>query len=439
MTDRLLRRVAAGDMRQRAAAGSDEATIAIAAAIVADVRVRGETALLEHATRLGDWVPGTPWDYERSALTASLDALDTAARALLTRTAMRIERFAAAQRRSLADMDIPVDGGRAGHTVIPMQRAGCYVPAGRFPLVSSLLMTVVTAKAAGVPEVWVATPRPTSLMLAAAALAGADGVLGIGGAQGVAALAYGAGPIPAGDIIVGPGNRWVTAAKRCVAGDVAIDFLAGPSELVVVADEDADPSIVASDLLAQAEHDSDAVPILVTTDRSLGDRVEAELARQLSNLSSAAIARDALRNGMAVFCGSLDEVVAVCDTLAPEHLQLVVRNPDALAARIGHAGALFIGARSAEVFGDYGVGPNHVLPTGGGARFTGGLSVLNFVRVRTWLRINDDTAIANDTAALARLEGLEAHARAAEARVASGTPPSSPSSPQTASRTPTPR
>ena len=420
MTNQLLRRVAAGDMRQRPAADAGEATIAIAAAIVSDVRARGEAALLEHAKQLGDWVPGTPWYYERATLTTALEALDATTRALLMRTAMRIEGFAVAQRRSLTDIEIAVEGGRAGHTVIPMQRAGCYVPAGRFPLVSSLLMTVVTAKAAGVPEVWVATPRPTSLMLAAAALAGADGVLGIGGAQGIAALAYGAAPISACDIIVGPGNRWVTAAKRCVAGDVAIDFLAGPSELVLVADEAADPSIVASDLLAQAEHDADAVPILVTTDRSLVDRVEAELERQLLTLPSAAIARDALCNGMAVLCGSLDEVVAVCDTLAPEHLQLVVRNPDALAARIGHAGALFIGARSAEVFGDYGVGPNHVLPTGGGARFTGGLSVLNFLRVRTWLRIDDEAAIVKDTAALARLEGLEGHARAAEARVPSG-------------------
>lgn len=420
MTEPLLRRVAARDIRRQVAAGFDAVTLSTAAAIVADVRGRGEPALLEHAARLGDWTSGTPWYYERPALIAALEALDPGTRALLTRTAARIERFANAQRRSLADLDVAVEGGRAGQTVLPMQRAGCYAPAGRFPLVSSLLMTVVTAKAAGVPEVWLATPRPDALMLAAAALAGADGVLGVGGAQGIAALAYGVGPIPACDIIVGPGNRWVTAAKKCVAGDVAIDFLAGPSELVIVADDSADPGIVASDLLAQAEHDTDAVPILVTTVASLIDRVEAELAGQLAVLPTAATARSALRNGMAVMCTDRDEVVAACDCLAPEHLQLSVGDPEALAALVRHAGAVFLGERSAEVFGDYGIGPNHVLPTGGGARFTGGLSILTFLRVRTWLRLEDAAGITNDTAALARLEGLEAHARSAEVRGVSG-------------------
>ncbi len=420
MTDRLLRRLTAGEVHHRAAAGPDDSTITTAAAIVANVRANGESALLEYAERLGDWTAETPWYYTRSDLIASLGALDATTRALLTRTATRIERFAEAQRRSLTDIDVPMEGGRAGHKVIPMQRAGCYVPAGRFPLLSSLLMTVVTAKAAGVPEVWVATPHPDAVMLAAAAIAGADGVLGIGGAQGIAALAYGAGPLPACDIIVGPGNRWVTAAKKCIAGDVAIDFLAGPSELVVVADESSDAAVIASDLLAQAEHDTDAVPILVTTVVSMIDRVEAELARQLATLPTAPTARAALRNGTAVLCAGQDDVAQVCDTLAPEHLQLSVRDPADLTARIRHAGALFLGERSAEVFGDYGAGPNHVLPTGGGARFTAGLSVLTFLRVRTWLRIDDAAAIVSDAAALARLEGLEAHARAAEARLVSG-------------------
>ncbi len=416
MTAPLLRRVMAGDVRRRVAPGFDATTMTAAAAIVSDVRERGAVAVLAHAERLDDWTPGTPWLHDKAALAAALDALDRATRELLSRAATRIRRFAEAQRQSLGDVDVAVDGGRAGHTVLPMRRAGCYAPAGRFPLVSSLLMTVVTAKAAGVTEVWVATPRPGPLMLAAAAIAGADGVLGLGGAHAIAALAYGAGPLPACDIVVGPGNRWVTAAKKCVAGDVAIDFLAGPSELVVVADESADPAIVASDLLAQAEHDVDALTVLVTTDLALVSRVEAELVRQLASLPTAEIARAALGNGMAVVCANLDEVVAVCGTLAPEHLQLSIGSPADLASRLQHAGALFLGERSAEVFGDYGIGPNHVLPTGAGARFTGGLSVLNFLRVRTWLDVRDVATIVNDVAVLARLEGLEAHARAAEAR-----------------------
>jgi phosphoribosyl-ATP pyrophosphohydrolase/phosphoribosyl-AMP cyclohydrolase/histidinol dehydrogenase len=416
----MLRRVAAADLQRPSTAGLDASTMAVAAAIVSDVRQRGDEAMLEHATRLGDWTPGTPWVRDRAALLPALDALDPATRALLTRVATRIRQFADAQRRSLVDIDVGVEGGRAGHAVLPMQRAGCYAPAGRFPLVSSLLMTVVTAKAAGVADVWVATPRPGPLMLAAAAIAGADGVLAVGGAQAIAAMAYGTDAVPACDIVVGPGNRWVTAAKKCVAGDVAIDFLAGPSELVVVADETADPAIVAADLLAQAEHDDDALPLLVTTDPAMASRVEAELVRQLATLPTTRTARAALGNGMAVICADLEEVVSACDTLAPEHLQLAVRAPVELALRLHHAGALFLGERSAEVFGDYGVGPNHVLPTGAGARFTGGLSVLNFLRVRTWLDIRDVTAIVDDAAMLARVEGLEGHARAAEYRRRSG-------------------
>ena len=416
MSAPLLRRVAPADARGRASSAAVDESAAGAAAIVADVRRRGESALLEHAARLGDWTPGTPWLHHRAALRDALDQLDSPTRMLLERTATRIGHFATAQRQSLGDLSVAVDGGRAGHSVVPMQRAGCYVPAGRFPLISSLLMTVVPARAAGVAEVWVATPRPGPLMLAAAAIAGASGVLAIGGAQAIAALAYGAGELAACDVVVGPGNRWVTAAKRCVAGDVAIDFLAGPSELVIVADESADPAIVASDLLAQAEHDADATTILITTDATLPARVEQALARQLAGLPTAATARAALRNGMAIVCDHNDEVIGVCDALAPEHLQLSVRDPAVLATRLRNAGALFLGERSAEVFGDYGVGPNHVLPTGGGARFTGGLSVLTFLRVRTWLELDNPATVASDVAALARLEGLEGHARAAEAR-----------------------
>jgi len=258
------------------------------------------------------------------------------------------------------------------------------------------------------------------LSLAAAAIAGADGVLAAGGAHAIAALAYGAGPIAPRDIIVGPGNRYVTAAKQLVAGAVAIDMLAGPSELTVFADDGADPGTVAADLLAQAEHDPDAVPVLVALDPRLPDRVETELTRQLGDLPSAAIARAALANGGVVVAASLDEGIAACDAIAPEHLQLELRDAAAVAPRLGHYGALFVGAGAAEVLGDYGAGPNHVLPTGGTARSTGGLSVYTFLRVRTWLRIDDRAAavpLIEDAIWLGRAEGLEAHARAAERRL----------------------
>jgi phosphoribosyl-ATP pyrophosphohydrolase/phosphoribosyl-AMP cyclohydrolase/histidinol dehydrogenase len=253
-------------------------------------------------------------------------------------------------------------------------------------------------------------------MLAAAAIAGADGLIGIGGAQAIGALAFGIGPVPGVDVVVGPGNRWVTAAKQSVSARVGIDMLAGPSELAILADAAADPGLVAADLLAQAEHDHDALPVLVTTAAELVDEVRRELESQLTDLPIAATARVALAAGGALVVHSVDEAVAAIDRLAPEHLHLAVSDPRAIARRIGSAGALFLGDRSAEVFGDYGAGPNHVLPTGGQARFTAGLSVFTFLRIRTWLDIDDPLELVPATARLARLEGLEAHARSAERR-----------------------
>jgi phosphoribosyl-ATP pyrophosphohydrolase/phosphoribosyl-AMP cyclohydrolase/histidinol dehydrogenase len=277
-------------------------------------------------------------------------------------------------------------------------------------------MTAVTARSAGVEEVWVASPRPTSTTLAAAAVAGADGLLAVGGAQAVAALAWGAGEVPACDIVVGPGNRWVTAAKKLVAGEVAVDMLAGPSELVVIADASADSATVAADLLAQAEHDPDALPMLIALEAGVVEKVNREIAAALEDLPTAGVARKALSNGFAIVAADREEAGRVCDAIAPEHLQLSVEDPDEWLPFLGHFGAIFLGNRACEVFGDYGAGPNHVLPTGGSARRTGGLSVFHFLRVRTWLRddapsINDE--FLADAVALARMEGLEAHARAA--------------------------
>ncbi|HKI95589.1 MAG TPA: histidinol dehydrogenase [Gemmatimonadales bacterium] len=416
MTAALLRRVAGCALPDRVPPGLDAETRAAASAIVDAVRDGGETALLAYAERLDGWRRGSPWLYDRAALERSLQVLDREARACLERTAERIAAFAQGQRGALRDMELAVPGGRAGHRVTPVDRAGCYAPAGRFPLPSSLLMTAVTARAAGVREVIVASPRPGPLMLATAAIAGADALLAVGGAQAIAALAYGVGA-GACDVVVGPGNRWLTAAKQRVAGEVAIDFLAGPSELVVVADATADPGVVAADLLAQAEHDPDALPVLVTAEAPVIDAVERELVRRLETLPTAQTARAALCNGFAVVCDDWSDVPAVCDRLAPEHLQLSVADPAALAARCRHAGAFFLGERSAEVFGDYGIGGNHVLPTGRGARFTGGLSALTFLRVQTWLELTQPAIAAGDVATLARLEGLEAHARAAECRL----------------------
>jgi len=422
MTAPLLRRLAPADVPTARRGGLDAATLAAAAAIVDDVRANGEAALRAHAERLGDLRPDEPLVLPRKQLDAAAKALSKDDRDLLKRVAKRIRTFAEAQLEALDEVALEVPGGAAGHTLEPVEAAGCYAPGGRFPLPSSVLMTVIPARVAGVERVWVASPHPTPVTLAAASLAGADGVLAVGGAQAIAALAFGAGPVPACDVVVGPGNRFVTAAKQLVAGTVAIDMLAGPSELVVVADADADPELVAADLLAQAEHDPDALPVLVTTaGEAYAAKVDAALASQLTKLPTAATATLALARGFAVLAHDADEVVATCDRLAPEHLQLVTADADELAVRMKHYGALFVGPLSAEVLGDYGAGPNHVLPTGGTARSRGGLSVGTFLRARTWLRLDDAAeakVLIDDAVRLARLEGLEAHARAAERRLA---------------------
>jgi len=413
------RRLAPDEVRGLSRVPVDPATLEMAGEIVRDVGEKGEAAVRRYAERFGELEPGQPWIVEADELRRVLVELEGSQRALLERAAERIERFAVAQRDSVRDFSLPVSGGFVGQQLAPVERAGCYAPGGRYPLPSSVLMTAVTARVAGVGEVWVASPRPQPMQLAAAAVAGADGLLAVGGAQAIAALALGSGPFEPCDVVVGPGNRWVTAAKQLVAGRVGIDMLAGPSELVVLADASADPALIAADLLAQAEHDPEALPVLVSLEPRLIDQVESALRRQLEGLATAETALDALERGFAVAAGSLAEAVTLCDRLAPEHLQVVTERPDRDARHLHHYGALFLGASSAEVFADYGIGPNHTLPTGGGARYRGGLSVLDFLRVRTWMKLDSEAlepSVIQDSCEFARFEGLEAHARSAEVR-----------------------
>ena len=251
-------------------------------------------------------------------------------------------------------------------------------------------------------------------------MADVDGLFAAGGAQALAAMAFGCAGVPRCDVIVGPGNRYVTAAKKVLHGCVNIDMLAGPSELVVVADATADPALIAADLLAQAEHDPDAVPILISTEKALVPQVQRELKAQLKTLPTREIAEQALKNGFAVVARDLQEASAACSLLAPEHLQLCFSGAAEIAHTFTDYGALFVGHNTAEVLGDYGAGPNHVLPTGGTARFSGGLSVFNFLRIRTWLRVDsveEAVGMYEDAEHLARLEGLHAHARASERRL----------------------
>jgi len=390
-------------------------TLRRASLIVEDVRSRGESALLDYGDRFGDLVPGDALVVEAAQLQEAAASLDPAILRLLERTVARITAFAGAQREALRDTDVAVPGGRAGHSWIPVKAVGAYAPGGRHPLPSSVLMTVIPARVAGVDSVWVASPKPSPVTMAAAFLAGADGLIKAGGAQAIAALAFGT-VSPASDLVVGPGNRFVTAAKKYLYGEIGIDGLAGPSEIVVIADESASPDLVAADLIAQAEHDVDAIPMLVTTSREVLDAIEQAITRQLEGLSTAAVASTAFGNGFSMVVGGLDAAVAACDHIAPEHVALHVVNPKWVGERLRSYGSMFIGENAAEVFADYGVGPNHVLPTGGSARYQTGLSVATFLRSPTWLEIENPAEIADDSAALARIEGLNGHARAAELR-----------------------
>lgn len=394
---------------------------ATAEPIVEAVRSEGEAAVRRYAEKFGELMPGAKLVYTReNELLEAYRSISAEERDCLERTAARIRSFAFAQRESLSAITVPIPGGEAGHTVEPMEAAGCYAPGGRYPLPSTVLMTAVTARVAGCKRVVVASPRPSQVTLAAAYIANADCLSPVGGAHAIAALAYGAGELEACDAVVGPGNQYVTAAKSLVAGRVAIDMLAGPSECLVLADDTADPSVVAKDLLAQAEHDPQALPALICLSEAFAAAVDAELSKQLAVLSTKDIASVALLNGFTVVVNSIEEAAAISDRLAVEHVELHCRDAMALGMRLKHYGGLFIGGGAAEVLGDYGAGPNHTLPTGGTARSAGGLCVLTFLRVRTWMRVDDSNAAKQTTAdavKLGELEGLVGHAAAARARL----------------------
>lgn len=283
-------------------------------------------------------------------------------------------------------------------------------------------MTAVTARAAGCETVVLCSPRPAPITLAAAHISNVDYFLCVGGAQAIASMAFGIdGEIPRCDVICGPGNKWVTAAKSIVNGKCGIDMLAGPSEVLVICDETANAKVVAADLIAQAEHDVVARAILLCTDPVMIEAVDQQVASQIEALPepNRSTALEALKQSFAVQCESIEEAIAISDDIAPEHLEIQTKNAQEVGMACANYGGLFVGEHAAEVLGDYGAGPNHTLPTGGTGKYTGGLSVFNFLAIRTWMRVDDKAesqGMVNDSVVMARLEGLEGHARAAEAR-----------------------
>jgi histidinol dehydrogenase len=388
------------------------------AQILDEIRNGGDDAVRRWAGRL-DGHTGDDFEVPQKSVQAALDGLDREIRAQLEDAARRIRIMAARQRELFTDLSFELDGVVLGHRVMPVARVACYAPGGRYPLPSSVLMGVIPAREAGVKEIAVLSPRILPVTLAAAAIAGADRVFNIGGVQGVAAAAWGLAGLPRVDLIVGPGNRFVTAAKQALYGQVGIEFPAGPSELLILADRTADPVLLAADLLAQAEHDPDALPALASPDGGLLERVRQELVVQLETLPAASPSRVSVSNGLLVRISNWTEAVELADRLAPEHLELAGPEAEALADQLNNYGSLFIGSLSAEVFGDYGSGTNHILPTSGAARFTGGVWVGTFLRVLTRQRVRADglPALVRLAEGLARAEGLPAHAASARRRI----------------------
>ena len=394
------------------------------AAILADVRARGDAALIELTARFDRLdLSADGLRVSDAEIDAAVAAVPAAERAALDLAAERIRAYHA--------MQLPEDrawtdetGARLGWRWTPVEAAGLYVPGGLASYPSSVLMNAVPARAAGVERLVMCVPTPDGamnpLVLCAARLAGVDEVYRVGGAQAVGAMAYGTATIAPVDVIVGPGNAYVASAKRQVFGRVGIDMIAGPSEILVVADADNDPDWLAVDLLSQAEHDESAQSVLITDDAGLADAVERAVAARLETLARRAIAGPSWRDyGAVIVCRDLEEAAALTDRMAPEHLELCVADPDALADRIRHAGAIFLGRWTPEAVGDYVGGPNHVLPTARSARFASGLSVMDFLKRTTLARMTPESlkAIGPAAVTLAGSEGLEAHGLSVSARL----------------------
>ena len=417
---------AALDALIRFEAGQDPSIDAAVAAIVADVRARGDAALVEYTRRFDrlDVANAAALEIGAAELRAAHDALPTVQRDALAAAAARIREYHAMQKPTEFNVR-SADGTELGQRVTPLDRAGLYVPGGKAAYPSSVLMNAIPAHVAGVRDIVLVVPTPggvrNPLVLAAAHLAGVTRVFTIGGAQAIAALAYGTATVPAVDKICGPGNAYVAAAKRRVFGTVGIDMVAGVSEVLVIADATARPDWVALDLFAQAEHDEMAQAILLSPDAALIERVAESAQRLIAEMPRAAIiAASFARRGALVRTRDLAEACALANRIAPEHLELAVAEPEALLPQIRHAGAIFAGHYASEALGDYCAGPNHVLPTGRTARFSSPLSVYDFQKRTSVLRISRDGArvLAPIAATLAHGEGLTAHARSAEARLA---------------------
>jgi histidinol dehydrogenase len=402
-------------------AGSDPATREAVAGILDDVFRRGDDAVREYARRF-DGVDLAPseWELDSAGWQGALDRVDPKLRAALSRAVDRVREYHQHQREEGFHL-AGDDGSVVGMKVTPLDRVGLYVPGGKASYPSSVVMNAVPALVAGVKEIVAVVPPQgvTDAVLAACALSGVTRIFRIGGAQAVAALAFGTATVPRVDKIVGPGNRWVAEAKRQVVGQVGIDMIAGPTEILIIADGSASPGRIAADMIAQAEHDEDATSWCVTTDAGVADALPAALEAALEGAPRRAIARTALeRNGLLVVVPSMREAIEVANRRAPEHLEILADGAERIATGVRHAGAIFLGDHTPEPVGDYLAGPSHVLPTGGSARYASPLGVYDFVKRTSVIRYSPERLAADADAiiALAEAEGLYGHAEAVRVR-----------------------
>ena len=421
-----LRRLTSADGEAIAAltrfdAAQDDKLTGAVREIIASVRTRGDSALLDYARRFDGAKAGSVRELEvlPDAMQSALAAAPAAVRDALREAHVRIRAFHERQLQSSWDYVEP-DGTRLGQRLSALERVGLYVPGGKAAYPSSVLMNAVPAKVAGVGELVMVSPNPSALVLAAAALARVDRVFAIGGAQAIAALAYGTASVPRVDKIVGPGNVYVAEAKRQLFGQVGIDMIAGPSEILVISDGSAPAEWLAMDLFSQAEHDEAAQALLVSPDRSHLDAVEAAMRRLLPELPRReVIAASLTARGALIETRDLDEACALANRIAPEHLELCVAQPEAWLPKLRNAGAIFLGRYSSEAIGDYCAGPNHVLPTSGSARFSSPLGVYDFQKRSSIIAVSQAAAqsLGKLAAVLAEGEGLTAHARSAQMRI----------------------
>ena len=404
-------------------AGVDAATRETVAAVLADVQRRGDEAVREYGRRF-DGVDLAPseWELGSAGWQEALERVEPGVRAALARAVDRVREYHQHQREEGFRLTTE-DGSVVGMKVTPLDRVGLYVPGGKASYPSSVVMNALPALVAGVREIVAVVPPQgvTDLVLAACALSGVTRVFRIGGAQAVGALAFGTATVPRVDKIVGPGNRWVAEAKRQVVGQVGIDMIAGPTEVLIIADATASPGRIAADMIAQAEHDEDATSWCVTTEPAIADALPAALEAALSAAPRAAIARAALeRNGLVIVVPSMRDAIEVANRRAPEHLEILADGPERIAGGVRHAGAIFLGDHTPEPVGDYMAGPSHVLPTGGTARYASPLGVYDFVKRSSIIRYSEARLAADAEAiiALAEAEGLQGHAEAVRIRVA---------------------